>query len=259
MFGRQLLSAVRAVGIDTCGAVTDPEVNTTLAFVKKLPDGDRDFSFYRSPGADMRLSAEDIKPELISESRVFHFGTLSMTHPGCREATETALRLARESGCVISFDPNLRPPLWKNAADMRETALFGIRRCDVLKIADNEVEELFGSTDYERAARDLATEYGIALVLVSLGDKGSLAASGEECVFAPAFRVQSIENTGAGDCFMACALDFVLKNGLRRYTREELSSMLRLANAAAAIVTTRRGALAVMPTEEEIAALMNSR
>ena len=143
MFGNQLKAAVEEVGIDTKALIMDEEVHTTLAFVHTYPDGDRDFSFYRNPGADMMLTQEEVPDDLIRDSRIFHFGTLSSTHEGVRKATRHAIEVAKDAGCIITFDPNLRPPLWKSLEDARVEIEYGLTKCDVLKISDNEVEFLF--------------------------------------------------------------------------------------------------------------------
>ena len=124
-FGQQLEKAIREVGIDASGLRRDPEVHTTLALVHNTPDGDRDFSFYRNPGADMMLREDELPEPLIKEARIFHFGTLSMTHEGVRQATKKAIRIAKEAGALISFDPNLREPLWNSLEDAKEQVLYG--------------------------------------------------------------------------------------------------------------------------------------
>ena len=126
MFGKQLKAAVEECGIDTRNLVMDDEIHTTLAFVHTYPDGDRDFSFYRNPGADMMLTKNEVDADLIRNSRIFHFGTLSSTHEGVREATRYALDVAKEAGCIITFDPNLRPPLWKDLNDARKEIEYGM-------------------------------------------------------------------------------------------------------------------------------------
>ena len=131
MFGNQLKAAVEEVGIDTRALIMDEEVHTTLAFVHTYPDGDRDFSFYRNPGADMMLTKDEVLDDLIRDSRIFHFGTLSSTHEGVREATRHAIEVAKEAGCIITFDPNLRPPLWKSLEDARVEIEYGLTKCDV--------------------------------------------------------------------------------------------------------------------------------
>ena len=253
MFGRQLEEAIREVGIDTTGLMKDRLVNTTLAFVHTLPGGDRDFSFYRKPGADMMLTVHDLKPELLEDCRVFHFGTLSMTAEGCREATKQAIAMAKAAGALISFDPNLREPLWESLELAWEQTAYGLSQCDILKISDNEIQWFTGEEDYEAGVRWLRERYDIPLILVSLGREGSMAFSGENKAVVPAvIREDTIETTGAGDTFGACILHQVLEKGLREYDAAELTEMLTFANAAASIVTTRKGALRVMPTLAEI-------
>ena len=168
MFGNQLKAAVEEVGIDTRALIMDEEVHTTLAFVHTYPDGDRDFSFYRNPGADMMLTKDEVPDDLIRDSRIFHFGTLSSTHEGVREATRHAIEVAKEAGCIITFDPNLRPPLWKSLEDARVEIEYGLTKCDVLKISDNEVEFLFDTTDYDKGAVLIEEKYHIPLVLITM-------------------------------------------------------------------------------------------
>lgn len=256
MFGKRLRQVVTDVGIDTSGLAEDKDVNTTLAFVHTLADGDREFSFYRNPGADMMLTPEEVKKELVTDCRIFHFGTLSMTAEKCRRATEEAVALAKREGALVSFDPNLREPLWDSLETAKERTIYGLRQCDILKISDNEIEWLTGETDYKKAAERLKEEYRIPLVLVSLGKDGSMALSDAGFAQVPGYKVDTIETTGAGDTFCACVLHYVLEHGFLAYEKEELTEMLTFANGAAALVTTRKGALAVMPEREEVEALI---
>ncbi len=256
-FGEQLEKALVEVGIDTKGLAKDQKVHTTLAFVHTKEDGDREFSFYRNPGADMMLSEEDLKEELIENCKIFHFGTLSMTHEGCRKATKKAIAMAKEAGAILSFDPNLREPLWDSLEDAKEQVLYGIEHCDILKISDNEIQWLTGLEDYDQGIRMIQEKYSVPLILLSMGKTGSRAYTGNLRVERPAYvQKNTIETTGAGDTFGACVLHYVLSNGWHAYTKEELEEMLSFANAAAAIITTRKGALRVMPTKEEVEALL---
>lgn len=253
MFGNQLKAAVEEVGIDTRALIMDEEVHTTLAFVHTYPDGDRDFSFYRNPGADMMLTMDEVPDDLIRDSRIFHFGTLSSTHEGVREATRHAIEVAKEAGCIITFDPNLRPPLWKSLEDARVEIEYGLTKCDVLKISDNEVEFLFDTTDYDKGAALIEEKYHIPLVLITMGKDGSRAYYKERCVeCAPFLQEHTIETTGAGDTFCASILNYVLEHGLEDLSDENLMEMLTFANAGASLITTRKGALRVMPTREEV-------
>lgn len=257
-FGEQLKRAITEVGIDAGYLLKDDEVHTTLALVHTYPDGDRDFSFYRDPGADMMLTENEISEVVIKDSRIFHFGTLSMTHEGVRAATKKAVRFAREAGALISFDPNLRPPLWKSINEAREQILYGLEQCHILKISDNEIQWLTGKTDYTEGVEWINERYRIPLILVSMGKQGSRAYyNGRMVEAAPFLQENTIETTGAGDTFCGCVLHYICENGLEDLSDEDLKQMLTFANAAASLVTTRKGALRVMPEEEEILELLN--
>lgn len=260
MFGEQLKAAVEEVGIDTRNLIMDETVHTTLAFVHTYPDGDRDFSFYRDPGADMMLTKDEVQKDLIENSRIFHFGTLSSTHEGVREATRHAIDLAKEAGCIVTFDPNLRPPLWKSLEDARKEIEYGMTKCDVLKISDNEVEFLFGTSDYDKGAALIREKYHIPLVLITMGKDGSRAYYKDLRVeAAPFLQENTIETTGAGDTFCASALNYVLEHGLENLTEDNLMELLTFANAAASLITTRKGALRVMPDRQEVLDFIASR
>ena len=257
--GRHLKDVVEAVGIDTRNLLMDDQVHTTLAFVHTYPDGDRDFSFYRNPGADMNLRVEEIDEGLIADTKIFHFGSLSLTHPGVREATKKALHIAKEQGCLISYDPNLRPPLWNTLEEAKEQIAFGMTQCDIMKISDNEIQWFTGEEDFDAGIRILQETYHIPLILLSMGRDGSRAYyQGMKVEVAPFLQENTIETTGAGDTFCACVLNYVLEHGLDSLTPEDLQQMLRYANAAASLITTRKGALRVMPSSEDVERLLNS-
>jgi len=256
--GRHLKSVVEEVGIDTRNLLLDEKVHTTLAFVHTYPGGDRDFSFYRDPGADMNLRIEEVNGELIADSKIFHFGSLSMTHPGIREATKKALRIAKEQGCILSYDPNLRPPLWNTLEEAREQIAFGMTQCDILKISDNEIQWFTGLADYDAGIRYLQNTYRIPLILLSMGPAGSRAYYRDLRVEEPPFlQKNTIETTGAGDTFCACVLNYVLEHDLQNLTEAQLHEMLRFANAAASMITTRKGALKAMPSADEVEKLLH--
>ena len=259
LFGRFLRSAVEAVGIDTRGLVMDAAVPTTLAFVLTQPNGDRDFSFLRDPGADMMLTEAELSPAPLEHCRIFHFGTLSMTHPGVRRATERGVEIARQHGAWVSFDPNLRPLLWRNLADAKDAIAWGISHCDILKISDNELEFLTGTADIPAGAAQLQQCFPNLRVLnVTAGASGSYSFSPDAPpIYVPACACGGvIDTTGAGDTFCACVLHFVLAHGLDGLTPPVREAMLRFANTAAYLVTTRKGALRAMPTPEEIQACL---
>lgn len=259
MFGRQLEKALEEVGIDTIGLVKDKKVHTTLAFVHTFADGDRDFSFYRNPGADMMLSDQEVKFELLEDCKCFHFGSLSMTDEPCRTATKKAIEIAKKAGAFITFDPNLREPLWDSMDLAKEQISYGMSVCNMLKISDNEIIWFTGREDYDEAIAFLQQEYSnIELILLSLGKEGSMAVTKDKKIFVPAFiQSATIETTGAGDTFCGSVISYVLKyleNGSRpeEWSEEMLETMLRFANAAASIITTRKGALRVMPYKKEV-------
>ncbi len=256
-FGKQLKEAIEEVGIDSTGLCMDKEIHTTLAMVHTYPDGDRDFSFYRNPGADMMLKESEVKEELIKESKLFHFGTLSMTHEEVRKATKKAIQIAEEAGDIISFDPNLREPLWNSLGEAKEQILYGLSHCHILKISDNEIQWLTGQEDYTDGVKWILERYQIPLILVSMGKEGSRAYYGGKMVeVKPFIQKNTIETTGAGDTFCGCVLHYICEHGLDNLTEENLFEMLQFANAAASIITTRKGALRVMPEEKEIAGLL---
>ncbi|MBR6293649.1 MAG: carbohydrate kinase [Lachnospiraceae bacterium] len=290
-FGKQLRDAIIEVGIDASYLLKD-EVHTTLALVHNRPDGDRDFSFYRNPGADMMLTKDEIPEELIKNSKIFHFGTLSMTHEGVREATKKALEVAKNAGVMISFDPNLRPPLWDSLETAHEQVLYGLGFCDVLKISDNEIEWLTGENDYTAGVEWIRERYDIPLILVSMGRDGSRAyydggTSAQKDVTSANLNVISgmensgnvlrsgsskkimveekaflhentVDTTGAGDTFFGCILHYLCRYDISELNETLLTEMLRFANAAASIVTTRKGALRVMPDVSEVKRLLKA-
>ena len=258
MFGAQLREAAEGAGICMDYLLEDTHVHTTLAFVKTFPNGDRDFSFYRDPGADMMLRADELPLEAIKKARIFHFGTLSMTHPDVRFATRKAVTVAKEAGALISFDPNLRPPLWYDLEEAREQIAWGLSRCDILKIADNELEFMTGETDFDKGAARLRESYpNIKVLNVTAGADGSYSYTGGRRVFVPSFRLGgTIETTGAGDTFCACVLNYVLEHGADALSESQLTDMLRFANAAAYFVTTKKGAIRSMPEREEVESIL---
>lgn len=257
-FGRQLAAVAADAGIDLRGLRYDSEVHTTLAIVQTLPGGDRDFSFYRKPGADASLAPADLDQALLQSCRIFHFGSLSLTGEPCRAATQKAVSLAKAAGALISFDPNLRPPLWDSLDDAKAQIAWGLAQADVVKIADNELLFMTGEADFDRGAAILQEQYpNIRLLNVTAGAAGSHAYYDGRHVCVPGCALGGvIETTGAGDTFCACALNFVLERGLAGLTDADLAAMLRFANTAAYLVTTKKGAIKAMPTPEQVETTM---
>ena len=247
VFGGMLADAVKTQGINTDNLVVDPEVHTTLAFVHTKKDGDREFSFYRNPGADMMLRWEEVQQEKLAQTRIFHFGTLSMTHEQVKDATQRAVQHAKKEGALISFDPNLRPPLWNSLEDAARQMWYGI----------GQIAFLTGKKDIDQGIAEILRKNRPILICATMGKHGSKAYYQGKSVFCePFLRDGTIETTGAGDTFMACVLNAVLEKGLDSLTEDDLYEMLRFANAASSIITTRKGALKVMPKREEIISVL---
>lgn len=255
-FGALLRDTITEAGIDASNLMVDENVNTTLAFVHTFPDGDREFSFYRNPGADMMLTADEVNPEVVKDTKVFHFGTLSMTHEGVREATKKAVETAKANGCLVSFDPNLRPPLWSSLDLAKEQMEYGFGKCDILKISDNEIRFVSGKEDYDEGIAYLQETYNIPLILLTMGKDGSRAYYKGMRVERPGFSVKAIETTGAGDTFCGSSLNYLVDHDFENLTEEQLGEMLTFANAAAALVTTKKGAIKAMPVKEEVLELI---
>lgn len=262
MFGKMLCSRIEALGIGTENLVFSDKYTTTLAFVHTSEDAERDFSFYRNPGADAMLKKGEILPALIYGAKIFHYGSLSMTNDMALYATKRALKKAKQAGVLCSFDPNLRLSLWGDESLARERILFGLSECDVLKIAHDELEFVTGEKSIQDGVDRLRSNFNIPLITVTKGKEGSEAfffgantSLHDSC---PAFTdVNTIDTTGAGDTFCACVLHEILCGGLRFFTKERLHKMLVFANAASSLITTRKGALSVMPDRAEIMKLIS--
>ena len=257
-FGDMLERTVREAGIDTRALMRDPVIPTTLAVVHTFPNGDRDFSFYRKPGADILLHPDELDEGLLGSCRIFHFGTLSLTDEPCKAATVRAYELAKAAGALISFDPNLRPPLWPDEETAKAAISWGLARCDILKISDNEIEFMTGETDFDKGAAILKERFPqIRLLNVTAGGDGSFSYYGDKRVFVPACKLGGvIETTGAGDTFCASVLNYLLEHGIDNLWDADLNAMLRFANTAAYIVTTKKGAIRSMPEREQVEELL---
>lgn len=252
-FGTVLKKAVLEQGIDGSQIMMDPKVHTTLAVVLKKEDGDRDFAFYRKPGADIMLNESEVDASFIKQGRIFHFGSCSLSDEPCRSATKKAVEIAKREKLMISFDPNLREPLWNSLKEAQDQIDWGLKQCDLLKISDNEIAWFTQEEDYDQGIEKLKRNYpNLKLIALSLGPDGSRIYTKDHWMEKKAFlQAATIETTGAGDTFWACVLDAILSYGTEM-NLEEMTSALTRANAAASIITTRKGALRVMPTQEEI-------
>ncbi len=257
-FGKTLKQAVEEQGICAKGLRFDESVPTTLAFVHTTAAGERAFSFYRNLGADMMLRKDEVDENLIRSCKIFHFGSLSMTSESADEATRYALKIANKSHVLVSFDPNLRSSLWNDLKEAKRKIGYGFSQCDVLKISDNEIAFMTGEEDVEKGVQKIIDQYGIPLVCATMGKRGSKAFyKGRVVTGAPFSSSKTIDATGAGDTFCGCVLYFLLRYGMDGLTSVLLKEMLEYANAAACLVTTRKGALRAMPTAAEIEAFVN--
>ena len=249
MFGRLLINTLKQAGIETSGVLIDPDQFTTLAFVSLDASGNRDFSFARKPGADTCLEPEEVDEALFEGSRVFHFGTLSLTDEPAAEATRRGIELARRHGLLVSLDPNLRKPLWHNMDDAKAAIEWSLCQADIVKISDEEIDFLWGLSP-EEGARKLLEEYGVSLVYATLGPKGCYAANqhGGVTVTSPT-GIHVVDTTGAGDIFGGSAMSRLLKTGKHPadLTVEEIRGIVTFACTAASLSTQVHGGITSVP------------
>lgn len=253
-FGTYLEGVLDGVGVDKKGLVRTADANTTLAFVHLNESGDRSFNFYRKPGADMLLAVDDLDARMLESTRIFHFGSVSMTGGPSRETTLKAVEAAKKSGALVSFDPNLRPPLWTSLDEAKIQIVKGLGYADILKVSEEELEFITGEGGLESGSKLLAEKYGIPLILVTLGPKGCFYKYGDLTGSTPAYKVKTLDTTGAGDAFLGAFLYKVARRGcsLAGITPEEMEGMAAFANAAGSLATSVMGAIPAMPTLEEI-------
>ena len=257
-FGRLLLRTLAERGIDTRGVIADPACFTTLAFVTLDETGNRSFSFARKPGADTCLTPGELCLPLIDEAKALHFGTLSLTDEPSRDATHEAVARARAHGKLISFDPNLRKPLWPNDDAAREQMEWGLHQADVVKISDEEIEFLWGLSP-EEGAQKLLSQYGVSLVYATLGPKGCHVANANGCQTVESPKgIHVVDTTGAGDIFGGSAMSRLLKlaKAPADLSVEELAGIARFACCAASLSTQKRGGIASVAPIEDVLARM---
>ena len=254
-FGNLLLGTLKNAGIETRGLVQTDDVFTTLAFVTFDESGDRKFAFARKPGADTCISFEELDLSLIDEAKVFHFGTLSLTDDPARTATQKAVAYAKSKGKLITYDPNLRKPLWKDMETCKEQLLWGLKQADVVKISDEEVEFLFGCSP-EEGAQKLLNEYGVSLAMVTLGPNGAYLKNQNGSTYVKCPKVSPIDTTGAGDIFGGSAVSRLLKIGVHpsQLTAEQMHAVGSFASTAASLSTEKSGGIPSIPEEEVILA-----
>ncbi|MBP3313155.1 MAG: carbohydrate kinase [Oscillospiraceae bacterium] len=255
-FGDELRRVLEENGVDTTGLSSDPTVPTTLAVVTVNGAGERSFAFYRSPGADICLSAEDVPAPLLENAEIFHFGSVSLTAEPCKSAVLSAVQKAKEAGAIITYDPNYRPALWDSEARAITEMRAPLPLVDILKISDEEVLLVSGERDIEKGATALLNK-GIALVLITLGAEGVFYATKEFCGRVAGFSVKVADTNGAGDTFFGAFLSRVsARGGMENLGQAELEEMLRFANAAAAVTTSRAGAIPAMPNLQDVKTML---
>jgi len=255
-FGAMLTGTLQRAGIDTRGIVADETVFTTLAFVTIDGTGNREFSFARKPGADTQLRFEELDLSLIDQTRVFHFGTLSLTDEPARSTTRKAVAYAKSKGKLITYDPNLRIPLWKSLEEAKEQLLWGLHQADVVKISDEEVAFLFGCTPQEGADK-LLDEFGVSLAMVTLGPKGAYLKNRNGACSVPSPRVNPVDTTGAGDIFGGSAVSCILEMGVapENLTLEQMREIGTFAATAASLSTEKSGGIPSIPEKARVEAL----
>lgn len=253
-FGRLLKGTLEGAGIETRGLVAADDVFTTLAFVTLDASGDREFSFSRKPGADTYIRFEELDLSLIDEARAFHFGTLSLTDEPARSTTQQAVAYAKAHGKLITYDPNLRKPLWKDLDEAKTQMLWGLQHADVVKISDEEVEFLFGLNPQDGAAHILK-EFGVKLVFVTCGPDGCFFKNAQASGQVPGMSgIRVVDTTGAGDIFGGSAVYRLLETGKAPEALEEmeLREIVSFACTAAGLSTTKHGGIQSVPDIDDV-------
>lgn len=257
-FGKLLTGTLEKAGIDTRGLIATPDVFTTLAFVTLDETGNREFSFARKPGADTCIGTDEVRYDLLDETKVLHFGTLSLTDEPARSATYAAVEYCREHGKLISFDPNLRKPLWRDLEEAKKQMLWGLAHADVVKISDEEVEFLFG-LGVQAGAAHILKEFGVKLVFVTCGPEGCWFDNGTARGMTPSLRdIKVLDTTGAGDIFGGSAMWKLLQTGKAPadLTEGDLRDITAFACTSAGLSTTRPGGISSVPAYEEVLSRM---
>ncbi|MDR0324124.1 MAG: carbohydrate kinase [Treponema sp.] len=260
-FGRFLEKVLKDAGVDSFGLVKDCDCLTTLAIVHLNESGERSFSFYRREGADLMLIWKEVKKEIIDTSRVFHFSSVGLSGQPCRDTIREAVRYAKLKEKIISYDPNYRSFLWPDEAEAKTEIRKFLGSADILKVSEEEMIFLTGETDLEKGAYLLA-EKGPAIVFVSLGHKGAYFRCADGTGYIPAFNVNTIDTTGAGDAFLG-SIHYRLRNKnlqeIRRISRHELADIVEFANAAGSLTTTEKGAIPALPALDKIEKCLEER
>ncbi|PKI36287.1 hypothetical protein CRG98_043313 [Punica granatum] len=255
-FGHMLAGILKQYGVKAEGINFDEGARTALAFVTLRADGEREFMFYRNPSADMLLKPEELNLELIRSAKVFHYGSISLIVEPCRSAHLKAMQVARDAGALLSYDPNLRLPLWPSAEDAREQIMSIWEKADLIKISDVELEFLTGSDKIDDASAMSLWHPNLKLLLVTLGEKGCRYYTKNFCGHVEAYHVNAVDTTGAGDSFVGALLCKIVDDHSLIEDESRLREALKFANACGAITTTKKGAIPALPTADEVLSLM---
>lgn len=256
-FGDFLRTTLEKFGVNTTYLTASTRAKTTLAFVSLTEEGERDFVFYRDPGADMLLDQSDITDQMFLGSGVFHFGSITMTHEPANSATFKAIHLARKYGYLVSFDPNLRPALWKSLDEAREKMRQGLELTDIVKMNQEEAIFIADANTLDEAIHFIQKSYDLALIAITMGKEGSLVLHKDQSLRVEGFPVHSIDTTGAGDGFVAGLISslYMFWNDLRERKAIPIDTLRyagRRANAVGALTTLKKGAIPALPTQEEV-------
>ncbi|XP_047161260.1 probable fructokinase-4 [Vigna umbellata] len=258
-FGHMLAGILKENDVRSDGINFDQSARTALAFVTLRTDGEREFMFYRNPSADMLLTPEDLNLELIRSAKVFHYGSISLIVEPCRSAHLKAMEVAREAGCLLSYDPNLRLPLWPSPEEARQQILSIWEKADVIKVSDVELEFLTGSDKIDDESALSLWHPNLKLLLVTLGEHGSRYYTKNFHGSVDAFHVNTVDTTGAGDSFVGALLCKIVDDQSILEDEAKLREVLKFANACGAITTTKKGAIPALPTEADALNLINEK
>ncbi|XAR54547.1 Fructokinase [Bertholletia excelsa] len=258
-FGHMLAGILKKNNVSVDGVLFDQGARTALAFVTLRADGEREFMFYRNPSADMLLTPDELKLDLIKTAKVFHYGSISLIVEPCRLAHLKAVEVAKESGALLSYDPNLRLPLWPSAQEAKKQIMSIWDKADVIKVSDNELEFLTGSNKIDDEAAMSLWHPNLKLLLVTLGEKGCRYYTKSFKGAVEAFKVKAVDTTGAGDAFIGALLSKLVENLSVLQDEGKLREILKFANACGAITTTKKGAIPALPTESDVLALIKGK
>lgn len=257
-FGHFLVRVLSREGVDTTHLKLDKSARTTLAFVANRSDGRKEISFYRNPGADQLLTPDDIDREYLGSAKLFHFGSVSLSHSPSREATLHAAELAKKMGLLISYDPNWRPPLWDDHNEAKRMIWYAMQFADIVKLAEEEWEFVTGTHDFEEGAKGIL-DAGAKLVVVTMGERGAWFTNGSASRAVEPFEVDVVDPLGAGDGFVAALLAQLVNRRVEEMRSDELYDIVRIANAAGALTCTRMGVIPALPTKEELNSFLEKR